>query len=105
MRFVVHRRLPQAHTRRASFHRSAPTEGWHFCSEKGYSLRDIVAELLKFVVRMKFLPPVQAFLMSSLARVEYNLAFATSEKLQLAGLIGVFTEARFRTAQLKKGES
>ena len=39
-------------------------------------------------------PKVRINLVSVLADVENNLAFGTSERLQLGGLIGAFTEAR-----------
>ena len=39
---------------------------------------------------IEFPPPARLFLLETLADLEYNLSFGTSENLQLGALVGAF---------------
>jgi replication factor C subunit 3/5 len=62
--------------------------------DKGLALTDIVSELHKSVRAMVLPNPMAHFLLRELADVEYRLASATDDKLQLAGLVAVFQLAK-----------
>jgi replication factor C subunit 3/5 len=46
------------------------------------------------VFKVKMPDPVRIELISRMADVEYRLAFAVSERLQLGSLVGAFAEAK-----------
>ena len=48
----------------------------------------------RWVFRMKMPEAVRIELINKMADVEYRLAFAVSEKLQLGSLVGAFAEAK-----------
>merc|ERR1711934_407660 len=61
---------------------------------KGLALQDILTELEPYVMSIEFPMKVRVFLTEKLADIEYRLTFGTNERLQLAGLVGVFAEGR-----------
>ena len=61
---------------------------------KGLSLADILTNLVTLINAMKFPPLVRAFLLEKLADVEYRLASCMDERLQMAGLVAAFVQAR-----------
>ena len=48
----------------------------------------------RWVFEVKMPDPVRIELISKMADVEYRLAFAVSERLQLGSLVGAFAEAK-----------
>lgn len=64
------------------------------CVEKGYATSDILSQVCKYAVRIGFPPHIYADILAKLADIEYRLAFATTEKLQLASLVAAFILAR-----------
>ena len=62
--------------------------------EKGYALADVLSQVCKYAVRIGFPPHIYADILARLSDIEYRLAFATSDKLQLASLVGAFVAAR-----------
>ena len=77
-------------------HGGSPTVVQRTCAEKGYATADILTEVFKYVIRVGFPPLIYADILSKLADIEYRLAFATSEKLQLASIVSAFVFARAR---------
>jgi replication factor C subunit 3/5 len=73
-------------------------EGFSLCddmrSKKGYAAGDVITELHRRLASIEI--PVQARLRlhANLADIEYRLAQGGTEKIQIAGLIGSFFEAR-----------
>jgi replication factor C subunit 3/5 len=68
---------------------------WRTMSEKGLALQDILTGLAEFVVQLDVKDGVaKARLVASMADLEQRLAVGTSEKLQLAGLVGLFLQSR-----------
>ena len=64
-------------------------------STKGLALADVVAKVAEYVALLHVKEPInQAKLMASLADLELRLADGTNEKLQLAGLVGLFVQYR-----------
>lgn len=61
---------------------------------KGYSLADLVRDIMVVVPTIALPGPVLAHLFDKMAMVEYHLAGATSEKIQLAAMVGAFAIAR-----------
>mmetsp|Transcript_37445 Transcript_37445/g.105731 ORF Transcript_37445/g.105731 Transcript_37445/m.105731 type:complete len:339 (-) Transcript_37445:199-1215(-) len=62
--------------------------------EKGIALVDIIRELCPFVFSVDMPEGVRIDLVDKMAAIENNLAYGTSEKLQLGALLGCFLEAR-----------
>jgi len=67
----------------------------NLCSTKGYALVDVLTDLTIMVTSMDFPPGILADLLDGMSNVEYRLAFGTSEKIQIASLVGVFAKARY----------
>jgi replication factor C subunit 3/5 len=67
--------------------------------EKGLSLTDILMFLHELLLQIQYPPPVMNFLLSEMSHIEYRLSHGTSEKLQLAALVGVFKQACAMTEQ------
>ena len=68
---------------------------WRTMSEKGLALQDMLTEISAFVSHLDVKEPIHiAMLMASLADLEHRLAVGTNEKMQLAGLVGLFIQAR-----------
>lgn len=68
---------------------------WRTMGEKGLALQDILTKLAEFVALLDVKDAVhKARLVASLADLEQRLSVGTSEKLQLAGLVGIFTQMR-----------
>lgn len=63
-------------------------------TSKGLALQDILTELEPYVMSIDFPMKVRVYLTEKLADMEYRLTFGTNERLQLAGLVGVFAEGR-----------
>ena len=61
--------------------------------ERGLALTDIVREISPWITKLKIPPKVQCFLLDKISDLQYRLAFATSETLQLGAFIGVFRSA------------
>eukprot|EP01012_Entosiphon_sulcatum_P053042 TRINITY_DN7293_c0_g1_i1.p1 TRINITY_DN7293_c0_g1~~TRINITY_DN7293_c0_g1_i1.p1 ORF type:complete len:379 (-),score=48.28 TRINITY_DN7293_c0_g1_i1:295-1350(-) len=66
---------------------------------KGLSLTDILGELVPYVTKMAFPDDVKIFLFEKLADLEYNLAFAASDKIELSAMVGAFQIAKEATAR------
>jgi replication factor C subunit 3/5 len=62
--------------------------------EKSYALTDIIRDLHQYVLRVKVKDEIKMFLIERMAELEHRLAFGTSEKIQLAALVGAFQMAR-----------
>ena len=65
----------------------------HLQYERGLALTDIVREISPWITKLKMPPKVQCFLLDKISDLQYRLAFATSETLQLGALIGIFKSA------------
>ena len=64
-------------------------------SEKGLALQDVLTSLAEFVGNLNTKDSLsKARLVASLADLEHRLSVGTNEKLQLAGLVGLFVCAR-----------
>ena len=63
-------------------------------TEKGIALVDILQDLVPIVNRMDLANDVKIYLAEKLSDLEYRLASGTNERMQLAGLVGVFAVAR-----------
>jgi len=61
---------------------------------KGYSLSDLVRDIMTIIPGLDLPGPVLGHLFDRMATVEYHLAGATSEKIQLAAVVGAFHLAR-----------
>lgn len=64
------------------------------CTEKGYSLTDVLHDLTLMVASLELPSPALAMLMDGMSGVEHRLAFGTDEKLQAASLVGVYVQTR-----------
>ena len=74
---------------------SACVDGiYDFCSNKGYSLQDIVTQVHLYCVRIDFPMAIKCRLIAKMAEVEERLLAGASEFLQLTSLVGSFTYAR-----------
>ena len=68
---------------------------WRTMAAKGLALQDVLTKLSEFVSLLDVKQSQnKARLVASLADVEQRLSVGTSEKLQLAGLVGIFTQMR-----------
>ena len=68
---------------------------WRLMSDKGLALQDVLTGLAERVTNMAVKEPIHlARLVASLADVEHRLSVGTNEKLQLAGLVGLFLQYR-----------
>lgn len=63
-------------------------------TERGIALADIARGLLPFAMRLSVPPPVRMALVEALADVEWHLSAVTGERMQLAALVGAFTQSR-----------
>jgi replication factor C subunit 3/5 len=71
------------------------SQTWQAMSDKGLALQDILSKLAEFVVMMDSKDSLaKARLLASMADAEHRLSVGTSEKIQLAGLVGLFQQAR-----------
>ncbi|RUP50097.1 P-loop containing nucleoside triphosphate hydrolase protein [Jimgerdemannia flammicorona] len=59
-------------------------------TEKGLALQDILTEVHRFTTDIEFPPHVRVFLLDKMADIEYKLASAATEKIQLGALLGSF---------------
>ena len=60
----------------------------------GLSLVDILTSLHELVLRTQMPESVLRYLLAELADAEYRLAGAGSERIQLAGVVGMFAKAK-----------
>ena len=60
----------------------------------GYSLTDIIRELHKNVMSVKFPEKMKIFLAKRMSEIEMRLSQGANEKIQLGALIGAFVESR-----------
>ncbi len=68
---------------------------WELMQAKGLALQDIVTELHNHVLLLDVKSGLaKAMLVASLADVEHRLSVGTNEKVQLAGLVGIFSIQR-----------
>lgn len=63
-------------------------------SERGLALVDLARELASYALRLKVPADARAQLLDALADCEYRLSYASSERIQLASLVGSFVLAR-----------
>jgi len=74
---------------------TATTQIWNIMTENGLALQDILTQLSHFVSALDVKEGLaKAQLFASLADIEHRLSVGTSEKVQLAGLVGIFGQAR-----------
>ncbi|XP_054167996.1 replication factor C subunit 5-like [Oppia nitens] len=62
--------------------------------EKGLALQDIITDLHPYVNRIDFPTYLKIEILEKMANIEYQLSSGSSERLQLAALIGAFQTAR-----------
>lgn len=62
--------------------------------EKGLALVDVLDRVSKSVYEMELPQSALGFILARLADIEYRLAFGTSERLQLASMVGAFHRMR-----------
>ena len=67
---------------------------WSRLQDRGVALQDVLTELHHLVLALEAKPLPKASLVASLADAEERLSVGTSERLQLAGLVGLFQLAR-----------
>ena len=68
---------------------------WELMHARGLALQDVMTKLGEFVVNLDVKSPIEvAKLVASLADLEHRLSVGTSDKLQLAGLVGLFVMFR-----------
>jgi replication factor C subunit 3/5 len=73
--------------------------------EKGISLIDIITNIHEVILRTSFPPNVLAYILAELAAAEGRLAAGTSEKIQLAGFVGIFQHVKAMVAEQKQQSS
>ena len=74
---------------------SAFNQCWGVMADKGLALQDVLSKLAEFVVTLDVKQPIQqAKLIANLADLEQRLSVGTNDKLQLAGLVGIFVQMR-----------
>jgi replication factor C subunit 3/5 len=73
----------------------------HIKDAKGLSIADVLSELAPYVMRMQFSEDVKMYLFESLADIEYQLVFASGEKMQISALVGAFQIAKVATLENK----
>ena len=61
---------------------------------KSLALEDVMSELHRAIMMTKFTDEMKIYLVSRMAEIEYRLAQGSSEKAQLASLVGAFIEVR-----------
>jgi replication factor C subunit 3/5 len=61
---------------------------------KGIALQDILHDLISYVSGLDLPNHVRIYLFEKLSDLEYRLASGTNERMQLAGLVGVFAVVR-----------
>ncbi|MDP2439270.1 MAG: replication factor C small subunit [archaeon] len=62
--------------------------------DQGYALQDVLTEVYRIASQVKFPPRTLAQLFIRLAKIEDDLSRGSSEKLQLASLVGLFQIAK-----------
>jgi len=68
---------------------------WELMTNKGLALQDVTTGLHEHVMAIEGCDQMsKAMLVASLADLEHRLSVGTSEKLQLAGLVGIFQQSR-----------
>ncbi|KAM3567936.1 hypothetical protein VYU27_009933 [Nannochloropsis oceanica] len=67
---------------------------WKTSVLKGYSLSDVLNDVMTVVSAVDFPNEVLGHIYSSLADIEYHLASGANERLQLGGVVGAFAYAR-----------
>ena len=66
---------------------------------QGFSLTDIIRELNKSVIEIKFPEKMKIFLIKRMSEIEMRLSQGANEKIQLGALVGAFVESRQITLQ------
>lgn len=66
---------------------------------QGFSLTDIIRELHKSVIEIKFPEKMKIFLIKRMSEIEMRLSQGANEKIQLGALVGAFVESRQITLQ------
>ena len=61
-------------------------------------MKDLVQGIFKLVRALQLPEPVRAFLIARMADLDYDLAMAVTEQVQLGALVAVFTQARHMLA-------
>ena len=61
---------------------------------KSLALEDIMGELHRAIMKTKYTDEMKIYLVSRMAELEYRLAQGSSEKAQVASLVGAFIEVR-----------
>jgi len=67
---------------------------WTLKTLKGLALQDILTEVAPFVSAIEFPAEVRIYITEKLADLEYRLSTGSNERVQLAGLVGIFAVAR-----------
>ena len=68
---------------------------WTLMSDKGLALQDVLTALADFAKLLDIKQTIQkAMLLANLADLEHRLSVGTNEKMQLAGLVGIFVTMR-----------
>eukprot|EP00658_Telonema_sp_P-2_P042777 TRINITY_DN30771_c0_g1_i1.p1 TRINITY_DN30771_c0_g1~~TRINITY_DN30771_c0_g1_i1.p1 ORF type:complete len:341 (-),score=72.51 TRINITY_DN30771_c0_g1_i1:206-1228(-) len=62
--------------------------------DKGLALQDILTAVGAWIEKWDFAPEIKCFLYDELSTIEYRLAFGASERTQLHGLVGIFTQVK-----------
>lgn len=63
-------------------------------SERGFALQDVLTEVYMLAARIQFSQQTLARLFMKLAKIEEDISRGSSEKLQLAALVGIFQIAK-----------
>tara|TARA_B110001452_G_scaffold115602_1_gene95894 strand:- start:321 stop:794 length:474 start_codon:yes stop_codon:yes gene_type:complete len=75
---------------------------WSLMSDKGLALQDILSQLHSHIVLLEAKDRMaQAMLVASLADLEQRLSLGTNEKMQLAGMVGLFQTSRNQLVGVK----
>ena len=61
---------------------------------KGLSLGDILTEVFSYISKVDVTPAARMYILRQLSDLEYRLAFAVNDTLQLAGFVGAFHKLR-----------
>lgn len=64
------------------------------CTEKGYALADVLADLTDKLILLDMDSAPLGMLLDGMSAVEHRLAFGTDERIQIASLVGVFGQTR-----------
>ena len=75
---------------------------WSLMSDKGLALQDILSQLHSHGVLLEAKDRMaQAMLVASLADLEQRLSLGTNDKMQLAGMVGLFQTQRNQLVGVK----